>query len=160
MCSLWFLAISAVLSLLFHHCYSSKKTKSRLHTPFSTVVHAKVVCTPKILPIGIFLSHSSRSKIIASWDMSQYQNSPCISLKTSVFYLHFRVRFSLAMLLIIRLDTAAERLGYEVNFLFRECFLSVGCPYFEIFIVVNRPYFVSYTNPYSVFKFSTVPLET
>ena len=129
MCSLWFLAISAVLSLLFHHCYSSKKTKSRLHTPFSTVVHAKVVCTPKILPIGIFLSHSSRSKIIASWDMSQYQNSPCISLKTSVFYLHFRVRFSLVMLLIIRLDTAAEetwvRGQFSLQWMFSLCRMSI-----------------------------------
>ena len=32
--------------------------------------------------------------------------------------------------------------------------------YFEIFIVVNRPYFVPHTIPYNVFKFSTVPLVT
>ena len=30
--------------------------------------------------------------------------------------------------------------------------------YFEIFIVVNRPYFVPHTIRYNVFKFSTVPL--
>ena len=34
------------------------------------------------------------------------------------------------------------------------------CSYFEIFIVVNRPYFVPRTTPYNVFKFSTVPLVT
>ena len=72
--------ISAVLSLLHHHCYSCQKTKLRLHTPISTVVHAKVVCVPKILPIGIFLSHTLRFKIIAPWDMSQYENSSRISL--------------------------------------------------------------------------------
>ena len=40
-----------------------QKTKSRLHTPVSTVVRAEVqvVCAPKILPIGIFLSHTLRS---------------------------------------------------------------------------------------------------
>ena len=53
--------ISAVLSLLYLHCHSCQKTKSRLHTPVSTVVHAEVVCAPKILPIGIFLSHTLRS---------------------------------------------------------------------------------------------------
>ena len=31
--------ISAVLSLLSHHCYSCQKMKSRLHTQKSTVVH-------------------------------------------------------------------------------------------------------------------------
>ena len=31
---------------------------------------------------------------------------------------------------------------------------------FEIFIVVNRPYFVPHTMPYNVFKFSTVPPVT
>ena len=40
--------------------------------------------------------------------MSQNQNSPCISLETSVSYLHFQVRFSLAMLWTSRLDTAAK----------------------------------------------------
>ena len=45
------------------HCHSCQKTKSRLHTPVSTVVRAEVqvVCVPKILPIGIFLSHTLRS---------------------------------------------------------------------------------------------------
>ena len=32
--------------------------------------------------------------------------------------------------------------------------------YFEIFIVVNRLYFVPHTIPYSMFKFSTVLLVT
>ena len=48
------MAVSAVLSLLCHHCYSWLKTKSKLRTPISTVVHAAVVCGPKILPIGFF----------------------------------------------------------------------------------------------------------
>ena len=40
--------------------------------------------------------------------MSQYQNSPRISMKTSVFYLRFQAFFSLAILMMTRLDTAAE----------------------------------------------------
>ena len=43
--------------------------------------------------------------------MSQYQNSPRISLETSVFYLNFQVRFFLAMFWTSRLDMA------KVNFL-------------------------------------------
>ena len=38
--------------------------------------------------------------------------------------------------------------------------LRVKYSYFEIFIVVNRPYFVPRTIPYNVFKFSTVPPVT
>ena len=38
--------------------------------------------------------------------------------------------------------------------------LHVKYSYFEIFIVVNRPYFVPHTIPYNVFKFSTVPPVT
>ena len=38
--------------------------------------------------------------------------------------------------------------------------LRVKCSYFEIFIVVNRPYFVPDTIPYNVFKFLTVPPVT
>ena len=38
--------------------------------------------------------------------------------------------------------------------------IHVKYSYFEIFIVVNRPYFVPHTIPYNVFKFSTVPLVT
>ena len=38
--------------------------------------------------------------------------------------------------------------------------LRVKYSYFEIFIVVNRPYFVTHTIPYKVYKFSTVPLVT
>ena len=71
-CTLWFPAFSAVLSLLCHHYYSSYKTKSGLHSTISTFVHAEVVCTSKILPIGIFLSQSWRSKntakfIVGNW---------------------------------------------------------------------------------------------
>ena len=38
--------------------------------------------------------------------------------------------------------------------------LRVKYSYFEIFIVVNRPYFVPHTIPYNVFKISTVPPVT
>ena len=38
--------------------------------------------------------------------------------------------------------------------------LRVKYSYFEIFIVVNRPYFVPHTIPYNVLKFSTVPPVT
>ena len=38
--------------------------------------------------------------------------------------------------------------------------LRVKYSYFEMFIVVNRPYFVPHTIPYNVFKFSTVPPVT
>ena len=101
--------------------YSCRMTKSRLHTPISTVVHAEVVCTPKFLPISIFLGHTLRSKITAPWNMSQYQNSLRISLETSVFYPHFQVRFFLVMLLTSRLDTAAEETWLQFQFsLYRE----------------------------------------
>ena len=59
--------------LAYRHCYSCQKTKSRLHIPISTVVHAEVVCAPKILPIGIFHSYSLQSEMISPWDLSQYQ---------------------------------------------------------------------------------------
>ena len=79
-CSFWrFLPFEASLSITV----IPVETKSRLHTPISTVVHVEVVCILKILPIGIFLSHTLRSKIIAPWDMSQYQNSPRISQETT-----------------------------------------------------------------------------
>ena len=38
--------------------------------------------------------------------------------------------------------------------------LHVKYSYFEIFIVVNRPYFVPHSIPYNVFKFSMVPPVT
>ena len=38
--------------------------------------------------------------------------------------------------------------------------LRVKYSYFEIFIVVNRPYFVPHTIPDNMFKFSMVPLVT
>ena len=56
-----------------------------------------------------FLSHILRSKIISPWDMSQYQNSPRISLETSVFFLNFQVRFFLAVVWTSKLDTAAGK---------------------------------------------------
>ena len=34
----------------------------------------------------------------------------------------------------------------------------VKCPYFEILIVLNRPYLAPHTIPYNVFKLSKVPL--
>ena len=116
MCSLKFLAISAVLSLLYHHCYSCQKTKSRLHSSISTVVHTEVVCAPKILQITIFLSRTLRFKIIAPWDMSQFQIFSRILLETSVFYLHFQVRFFLAMFWTSRLDIAAKETWVQSQF--------------------------------------------
>ena len=41
LCVRCILAISAVLSLLYRHCYSCQKTKSRLHIPISTVVYVE-----------------------------------------------------------------------------------------------------------------------
>ena len=98
------------------HYYSCQTTKSRLHTPISTVVHAEVVCAPKFLPISIFLSHTLRSKITAPLNMSQCQNSGRISLETSVSYPYFQVRFSLVMLLTSRLDTAAVETWVRCQF--------------------------------------------
>ena len=102
--------------------------------PVSTVVHAAVVCGPKILPIGFFLSHTLRSKIIAPWNMSQYQKPPRISLETSVFYLHFQVRFSLAMLWTSRLDTAVEETWVGGQFS-HSCSPSSGLKAVRVFIV-------------------------
>ena len=117
MCPLWFPAFSALLSLPFHHCYSWQKTKSKLHTPILTVVHTEVVCAPKILPLGIFLTCSFRSTITAPWDMSQYQNSLRISLETSV--LTCISKFTSLWLCSWQSDWTRprKRLGYEVNFL-------------------------------------------
>ena len=71
--------------------------------------------------VGIFLSHTLQSKIIAPRGMSQYQNSPRISLETSVFYLNFQVRFFLAMFWTSRLDMAAEETWVRGQFsLYRE----------------------------------------
>ena len=65
-----------------------------------------------------YLSHILRSKIIALWDMSQYQNSPRISLETSVFYLNFRVRLLLSgFVLNKQTGHGRGRNLYEVNFL-------------------------------------------
>ena len=76
---------------------------------------------PKFLSISIFLGHTLRSKITASWNMSQHKNSLSISLETSVFCPHFQVRFSLVMLLTSRLDTAAEETWLRFQFsLYRE----------------------------------------
>ena len=52
-------------------------------------------------------------------------------------------------------ETTTDTQGMRKLLILRE-----KCSYFEIFIVVNRPYFVPYTIPYNVFKFSTVLLVT
>ena len=67
--------------------------------------------------VGIFLSHTLQSKIIAPRGMSQYQNSPRISLESSVFYLNFKVRFFLAMFWTSRLDMAAKETWVRGQFL-------------------------------------------
>ena len=105
-CPLWFPAFSALLSLPFHHCYSCQKTKSKLHTPILTVVHREVVCAPKILPFGIFLTCSFRST--STLRHVSIPKLPAYFAGNERFNLHFQVRFSLAMLLTIRLDTATE----------------------------------------------------
>ena len=83
----------ALLSLLF----ILKDEVKAAHSDFDRGPRGGV-CALKILLIGIFLSHTLRSKITAPWDMSQYQNFTRISLETSVFYLNFQVRFFLVML--------------------------------------------------------------
>ena len=67
--------------------------------------------------IGIFLSHTSRFKIISPWDMSQYQNFPRISLERA-----FSTCISkFAFLWLCPWQSAwtwpQKRLGHEVNFL-------------------------------------------
>ena len=54
-------------------------------------------------------------------------------------------------------ETTTDTQGMSNFFLL---ILRVKYSYFEIFIVVNRPYFVPHTIPYNVFKFSTVPPVT
>ena len=51
--------------LLCHQCCSCYRMMSRLHTTISTVVHVEAVCASKILPIGIFITLSLRSKILS-----------------------------------------------------------------------------------------------
>ena len=53
-------------------------------------------------------------------------------------------------------ETTTDTQGMS-NFLL---ILRVKYSYFEIFIVVNRPYFVPHSIPYNVFKFSMVPPVT
>ena len=48
--------------------------------------------------LTMLLFSTDRSKIIAPWDFSLYQNTPRISLQTSVFYQNFQARFFLATL--------------------------------------------------------------
>ena len=64
--TIWQLAIwcPAIPSLMLSFgrtfpCYSCQKTKSRLHTPISTVVHREVVCAPNILSQHCILGHVS-----------------------------------------------------------------------------------------------------
>lgn len=75
------LAISAILGFLYPQCSSFHKTKSRLHTSISTVVHAETVCAPRINLICNFFTHSLRYKIIISWLMSDFQKSPTLCWK-------------------------------------------------------------------------------
>ena len=79
----------------------------------------EVVCAPKILPIGIFLSYTSRFKITSPWDVSPYQNSPCISLETGEPFFSCISKFASLWLCSWQSDWTwpQKRLGHEVNFL-------------------------------------------
>ena len=92
-------------------------TKSKLYTPILTVIHAEVVCTPKILPIGIFLGRSLRFKITAP--------GKCLITKIPRAF-HWKGAFSTSISKFASLWLCSEqsdwirprkRLGYEVNFL-------------------------------------------
>ena len=73
-----------------------------------------------------------RCKIIAPWDMSQYQNSPRISLETSVFYPRFEIEiFDLLLLCIFQGTHNNNSVGRRYNFitlrimsLVKSCLLS------------------------------------
>ena len=78
----------------------------------------EVVCAPKILPIGIFLSYTSRFKITSPWDVSipklpayfagnRRAFSSCISKVASLWLCSWQSDWT-------RLQ---KRLRYEVNFL-------------------------------------------
>ena len=72
---------------------------------------------PKFLSISIFLGHTLRSKITASWNMSQHKNSLSISLETSVFC---RISKSASLWLCswqADWTRPRKRLGYDFNFL-------------------------------------------
>ena len=58
------------------------------------------------------ISGAENSKAGTSWDMSQFQNFHCLSLETSVFYVHFQ-----GYALNNQTGHGRGRLGYEVNFL-------------------------------------------
>ena len=101
---------------------------------------------PENPPDRLFLSHTLRSKIIAPWNMSQYQKPPRISLETSVFYLHFQVRFSLAMLWTSRLDTAVEETWVGGQFS-HSCSPSSGLKAVRVFIVSSCCFYSVVTTP-------------
>ena len=122
-------------SLLF----LSKDEVKAAHSDFDRCPREEV-CAPKILPIGIFLGRTLRSKIIAPCDMSPYQNSPRISLKTSVSKLHFQVRFSLAILLSV--NGHGRDLGLWSIFSLPRVVRSINVQYL--------PYPQRDTSPYSI----------
>ena len=111
------------------------------HTPISTVVHAEVVCAQKILPIGIFLSHTLRSKIIAPWDI--HTKTPrAFRWKRS-----FSARISKSASLWLGSSQSdwtrpRKRLGYEFNF------LSTACGTVDEFTICTQ----AHTSPYSILR--------
>ena len=99
------------------HSYSCKMTKSRLHTPISTVVHAEVVCT----------RNSSRSAFFSAllYDLRSLHPGTCLNTKTPC-------AFRLKRAFPTRISKSAsfwlcswqanwtrprKRLGYDFNFL-------------------------------------------
>lgn len=64
-----------------------------------------------------FLIHSLRSEIIAPWKVSQFQKSPRIPLKLSVFYHHFQVSFFLLVPCHAKWTQPCKKLGSNINFI-------------------------------------------
>ena len=67
--------------------------------------------------ISIFLSHTSRFKIISPWDMSEYQNSPRISLERAFSTCISKFAFLWLCPWQPAWTWPQKRLGQEVNFL-------------------------------------------
>ena len=65
---------------------SSYKMKAKLHAMILTVVHAEVVCTLKILSIGIFLSQSYNSDGKASLKWHRLPETTTDTQDVSKFY--------------------------------------------------------------------------
>ena len=90
--------------------------KPRLHTMILTIVHTQAVCTLKILQIGNFSIQSLKSLITATWKMTQFQNSLCIILKTSISHQHFQFCLFLPILLMSLVNMAVKEAQVQGEF--------------------------------------------